>query len=191
MACIGKIGGSLAMACGAPAPAFNRIQGAKLLNASDIASYTVSPQGGAIITRVAGSVGYDVTTINNAFTLSVGMKSQDITPGAYDVTVTFKNLSNAENGGILSSPSPMGAVGSLARLELVIAVDHGDGEYRIYGLGAPLVCLEYNMDSTADGYMTATYGVEDWQVGTTIHWITSATYNGLNTPEPQPAPPED
>lgn len=186
MACIGKIGSSLAMACGAPVPTFNRIQGAKLLNASDIASYTVSPQGGAIITRVVGSVGYDVTTINNAFTLSAGMKSQDITPGAYDVTVTFKNFSGAESGGLLSSPYPMGAVTSFARSELVIAVDHGDGQYRIYGLGAPLVCLEYNMDSTADGYMTATYGVEDWQVGTTIHWISMATYNGLSTPAVAP-----
>lgn len=186
MACIGKIGGSLAMACGAPASAFNRIQGAKLLNASDIASFTVSPQGGAIITRVAGSVGYDVTTINNAFTLSVGMKSQDITPGAYDVTVTFKNFVSAESGGLLSSPYPMGAVGSFARSELVIAVDHGEGQYRIYGLGAPLVCLEYNMNSTADGYVMATYGVEDWQVGTTVHWITTATYNGLSTPAAAP-----
>lgn len=186
MACIGKIRGSLAMACGTPAPAFNRIQGAKLLNESDIASFTVSPQGEAIITRVAGSVGYDVTTINNAFTLSVGMKSQDITPGAYDVTVTFKNFVEAESGGLLSSPYPRGAVGSFARSELVIAVDHGGGQYRIYGLGAPLVCLEYNMDSTADGYMTATYGVEDWQVGTTVHWITVATYNGLSTPAAAP-----
>ena len=186
MACIGKIGNSLALACGAPAPAFNRIRGAKLINAADIASFTVASSGGAVITMVAGSVGYDVTTVNNAFTLSVGRKSQDITPGAYDVTVTFKNLSNAESGGLLSSPSPMGVVGSFARLELVIAVDHGDGQYRIYGLGAPLVCLEYTMDSTEDGYVMATYGVEDWQVGTTVHWITMSTYNGLSTPVPAP-----
>ena len=188
MACIGKIGGSLAMACGAPASAFNRIQGAKILNAADIASFTVSgTNGGAEITRKENAVGYDVTTANNALTLSVAMKSQDIMPGAFDVTVSFKLFSSSDGlQGMASAYSPLGVISAQARMELVVAVDHGSGIYRVYGLGAPLVCLEYNMDSTADGYVTATYGVEDWQVGTTVHWISMAAYNGLSTPAPKP-----
>lgn len=184
MACIGTLSGALAMACGAPSPAFNRIQGAKLINAADIASFTISgSSGAATITRVPTKVAYGVTTVNNALTLSVAMKSQDITPGAFDVTIGFK-LFNTSDGlrGIASSNTPMGVISNFARLELVVAVDHGNGVYRVYGLGAPLVCLEYSMDSTEDGYVTATYGVEDWQVGTTIHWITKADYEALDTP---------
>ena len=190
MACIGTISGPLAMACGFPDPAFNHIQGAKLINAADISSFTVSSStGAATITRVATKVGYEVTTANNALTLSVTMKSQDITPGAFDVTIGFKLFSTSDGlRGMASSNAPMGLISNFARLELVVAVDHGNGVYRVYGLGAPLVCLEYNMDSTEYGYVTATYGVEDWQVGTTVHWMSKADYDALSTPAPAPAP---
>ena len=182
MACIGTIGATLEAACGVPTFAFNRIQGAKLINAADIASFTVSPASAATITMMAAKIGYGVSTVNNALTLNVAMKSQDIMPGAFDVTVTFKHFSPESDSGMSSDGSPMGVVNRLARLELVIAVDHGFGRYRVYGLGAPLVCLEYNLDSTADGYASYTYGVDDWQVGTTIHTLTEADYDALSTP---------
>ena len=184
MACIGNVAASLEMACGAPNPGFNRIQGAKLLNAADIASFTVGTGSVATITRVATKVGYGITTINNALTLSVGVKSQDIMPGAYDVTITFKHFGGGHSSGLASDSAPLGAANLLTRAELVFAVNHGDGVYRVYGLGAPLVCLECNLDSTADGYVTLTYGVEDWQVGTTIHGLTKADYDALSTPRP-------
>ena len=185
MACIGKIVGGLALPCGAPNPSdIGSPVSAKLINASDIASFTVTG-GVAAITRVATAVGYDVTAINNALTVTVGLKSQDITPGAYDVSITFKNF------GIVQAEftdSPMGAVSGMSRAELVIAVNHGNGKIRVYGLGAPLVCTELVGDSTASEYYTYTYGVEDWQVGTTIHSITKADYDALSTPAPAPAP---
>lgn len=186
MACIGTISGALTMACGAQTPSFNRIQGAKLINAADIASYTVDGVSGATITRVAAKVGYEITTVNNALTLTVGLKSQDIMPGAYDVTISFKQFASGSNSGLTSAGGTMGVVNSLARSELVFAIDHGNGVYRVYGLGAPLVCLEHVMDSTADGYVAFTYGVEDWQVGTTIHTLTKAGYDALSTPAPTP-----
>lgn len=194
MACIGKISGTLEMACGAPTPAFNRIQSAKLINAADIESFTVSSSSGeAVITRVATKRGYDVTTVNNALTLNVAMKSQDIIAGAFDVTITFKDFAPANRGGFMSAATPWGAIDPVARAELVIAVDHGDGVYRVYGLGAPLVCLEYSMDSTTDGYAVFTYGVEDWQVGTTIHALSKSAYETLSVPapsKPDPVEPE-
>lgn len=186
MACIGKISGTLELACGAPTFAFNRIQSAKLLNAADIASFTVNSSGDAVITREAAKRGYDVTTVNNALTLNVAMKSQDIIAGAFDVTITFKDFAGVSRGGFMSEATPQGAIDPVARAELVIAVDHGNGVYRVYGLGAPLVCLEYSMDSTADGYAVFTYGVEDWQVGTTIHALTKAGYEALSTPAAEP-----
>lgn len=186
MACIGTISGTLELACGAPAFAFNRIQSAKLINAADIASFTVNSAGEATITRVPTKRGYDVSTVNNALTLNVAMKSQDIIAGAFDVTITFKDFAGANRGGLMSAATPMGVIDQVARAELVIAVDHGNGVYRVYGLGAPLVCLEYSMDSTADGYAVFTYGVEDWQVGTTIHALTKADYEALSIPAVEP-----
>lgn len=184
MACIGHISGALEMPCGEPTPSFNHIQDAKLINAADIASYTVDGVSKATITRVATKVGYGITTVNNALTLTVGVKSQDIMPGAYDVTISFKQFGVGGSLGLASAGGTMGAVNSLARAELVFAIDHGNGVYRVYGLGAPLVCLECNLDSTADGYVQFTYGVEDWQVGTTIHTLTKADYDALSTPAP-------
>lgn len=187
MSCIGTISSSLELGCGTPTFAFNQIQGAKLINAADIGSFTVSSGGAATIAMKTGKLGYGVSTVNNALTLNVAMKSQDIMPGAFDVTIGFK-LFNTSDGlrGMSSANTPIGVIGNFARLELVVAVDHGNGVYRVYGLGAPLVCLEYSMDSTEDGYVAATYGVEDWQVGTTIHWLAKADYDALGTPAAAP-----
>lgn len=182
MACIGKIGASLALPCGAPgASDFGQPKSAFVLNASDIASYTVNDITGlATITRKPSAVGYEITVINNAVVITVGLKSQDIIPGAYDVAITFKSLSGHRS--ISSTEVPLGSVGVLGRAELVFAVDHGDGLCRVYGLGAPLVCTEISGDSSASSYVTYTYGVEDWQPGTTIHRLSKADYDALSTP---------
>ena len=183
MACIGKIVTSLAISCGAPGPSdIDKPVSAKLINASDIASFTVAG-GVATITRVTTAVGYDVTTVNNALTITVGLKSQDIMPGAYDVSISFKNFRLIVN---TTSLTPLGVVDGIARAKLVIAVEHASGKIKVYGLGAPLVCTELVGDSTASDYYTYTFGVEDWQVGTTIHNMTKADYDALSTPQAAP-----
>lgn len=184
MACIGKISATLAMTCGATTGA--RPVGAKLLNASDIESFTVADNGTATITRVSSAVAYDIVAINNSMQLTVGMKSQDIMPGAYDVTVVFKDF-QASNV-VPSAGAPLGVVNGRQRAELVIAVEFQSGQCSVFGLGAPLVCLETSYDSTGDGFTTFTYGVEDWQVGTTVHNISKADYDALSKPAPAPAP---
>ena len=179
MACIGKIVGGLTLPCGAPNSSdIGRPISAKLINASDIASFTVT-SGVASITRMATAVGYDVTAVNNALTVTVGLKSQDIMPGAYDVSITFKNFGMLVN---TTSRAPLGVVDGIARAELVIAVEHASGKIKVYGLGAPLVCTELVGDSMASDYYTYTFGVEDWQVGTTIHNLSRADYAALSTP---------
>ena len=185
MACIGKIASTLAMPCGAPAASdVGRPISAKILNASDIASFTVKSGSMATITRVPTAVGYDVTTVNNSLVVTVGLKSQDITPGAYDVSISFKSFSGSYS--IASSSKPLGVVGTMERAELVIAVDHGD-RIRVYGLGAPLVCTEIAADSSASANVTYTFGVEDWQVGTTAHYLSRADYDALSTPAVAPS----
>lgn len=187
MACISKIAASLAMPCGTPGRAdLGRPVSAMLINASDIASFTVNGSSGlASITRVPGARGWSITSINNSLVVTVGLKSQDIMAGAYDVAITFKTFSGAYV--LASGAASMGIVGPIARAELVIAVDHGDA-VRVYGLGAPLVCTELSGDSSASEFITYTYGVEDWQVGTTVHDLSRADYEALSTPVPTPAP---
>ena len=179
MACIGKFVSSMVMPCGAPmANEMGQPVSAKLLNASDIASFTVTGAT-ATITRAPGAVGYGVTTVNDSLVVTVGLKSQDIMPGAYDVAITFKTFGGSYT--LTSKPAPLGAVGTIPSAELVIAVDHGD-VVRVYGLGAPLVCTEVSGDSSASAFVTYTFGVEDWQVGTTIHIMSKADYDALSTP---------
>lgn len=185
MACIGKITRGMGLPCGVPGPSgMGSPVSAKLINASDIASFTAAG-GLATVTLVPGAVGYDVTAANNALTVTVGLKSQDITPGAYDVSVTFKNFGAPED---TATPSTLGVADGISRAELVIAVEHSPGDVRVYGLGAPLVCTELEGDSTAGGYYTYTFGVEDWQVGTTVHSMAKAAYDALSAPAPAPAP---
>lgn len=179
MACIAKIAGALDLPCGAPnAPDMGRPLEAVCLNAQDIASFTVSG-GRATITRAEKASAYAITAVNNALTISVGMKSQDIMPGAYDVSVTFKNFRVREEA---ITSAPVGVVDNIARMEMVLFVKHSGGKYKVYGLGAPLVCLELSGNSTESEYYTYTFGVEDWQVGTTIHNISKADYDALSTP---------
>lgn len=188
MACIGKIAASLAMPCGTPASAdLSAPVSAKLLNAGDIASFTVASGSMATITRKPTAVGYGVTTVNNSLVVTVGLKSQDIMPGAYDVSITFKSFSGSYS--IASHSAPMGVAGTMERAELVIAVDHGD-RIRVYGLGAPLVCTEIAADSSASANVTYTFGVEDWQVGTTAHYLSRADYDALSTPAPEAPKPK-
>lgn len=185
MACIGTIAASLAVNCGAPARTdLGRPVSAKVLNNSDIASFTVTGDL-AKITRKPTTAGWDITAVNNALVVTLGLKSQDIIPGAYDVSITFKTFSGDYN--VSSAGVPMGGVGSLGRAELVFAVDHGDA-IRVYGLGAPLVCTDLSGDSSASEFVTYTYGVEDWQVGTTVHYLSRADYDALSTPQPAPEP---
>lgn len=180
MACIGEISASLTMPCGAPSRAdLSKPVSAKILNAAAIESFTVKTGSIAVITRVPGKLGYGVSVDNNSLVVTVGLKSQDIMPGAYDVAITFKSFGGAHT--LLSGASPMGAADALARAELVIAVDHGDA-IRVYGLGSPLVCTEMSGDSSASAYVTYTFGVEDWQVGTTIHYMNRADYDALDSP---------
>ena len=183
MACIAKVTAALDLPCGAPNPTdMGMPLEALFLNAQDIGSFTVAA-GVATITRVTAARAYPITVVNNALTISVGMKSQDIMPGAYDVSVTFKNFCGHEE---TLSATPMGVVDNIARMEMVLFVKHSGGKYKVYGLGAPLVCLEISGDSTESEYVTYTYGVEDWQVGTTIHNISKADYDALTTPQPAP-----
>ena len=182
MSCLTKFTGDLRLACGAPAPApLNKPVGAYIIHADDIASFTATSGGVATITRVPSSTAVPIEAGNNALVITVGLKGGDTYSQMFDVTaeMTFFT-SDLYSAGV----GPANRYGP--NTQIVLAVDHGNGIYKVYGLGYPLECLSMEGDTTGNGFPRVTYGVEDWQVGTSIYRISKADYDALSTPAPKP-----
>ena len=179
MACLTIIGGNRNLSCGAPPAAeLGRPVGAKLLNASQIASFTVSTGNPvATITRAAGTAAINLEAGNNSLVVNVAMKGGEVYPQQNDVSIAV-TLYNHQNANESTGRSYTGGMNG----QYVIAVDHGNGIYKVYGLGAPLEVLSVEGSSTGNGFVRTTFGVEDWQVGTTIYNMTAADYVALSTP---------
>lgn len=182
MACLTLIGGNRNLACGAPPQSdLGRPVGAKLLNASQVASFTVatSAEGNteATITRMEGIAAIELEAGNNSLVVNIAMKGGEVYPQQHDVSidVTFYNQKVANNQDGRAFTGGMNG-------RYIVAVDHGAGVYKVYGLGAPLEVLSVEGSSTGNGFVRTTLGVEDWQVGTTIYYITKTTYDALSTP---------
>ena len=179
MACLGTITGSQLLGCGpAPAAPLGRPVSAKIINASQIASYTGGGPTDVTITRVAGApAATSVETANGALVVTVGMKGGEVTPQMLDPTIECTLFaSNFVSHG-------QGATTALGmNSQVVIAVDHGNGIYRVYGLGYPLECLSIEGDTNGNGFIRTTFGVEDWQPGTTVYRMAEADYIALSTP---------
>ena len=183
MACIANLAtGSQLLPCGAPPTApLGRPVGAKLIRADYIASYTIDTSGylnAAVVTLAEGApVPLEIETAGGSVVVSMGIKGGDIYPQAFDPTIELTLF------GITGSPisATVGAAGrGGANYPCVIAVDHGNGAYRIYGLGYPLECLSIEGDTNGNGFTRITYGVEEWQAGTTIYSMTAANYAALS-----------
>ena len=183
MACIANLAtGSQLLPCGAPPTApLGRPVGAKLIRADYIASYTIDTSGylnAAVVTLAEGApVPLEIETAGGSVVVSMGVKGGDIYPQAFDPTIELTLF------GITGSPISVtvGAAGrGGANYPCVIAVDHGNGAYRIYGLGYPLECLSIEGDTNGNGFTRITYGVEEWQAGTTIYSMTAANYAALS-----------
>ena len=179
MACLINLTSNQLLGCGPTVAHLARPVSAKLINAGHIKSYTVA-QGVATITRTAGApAAVSLECAGGATKITVGVKGGEVTPQAPDVTIETKMFAtgarSSYNGGLAFATAG-------ANAQVVIAMDHGNGIYRVYGLGYPLECLSIEGDSEADGFLTTTFGVEDWQPGTTITEISAADYAALSTP---------
>ena len=184
MACLSKFVGSFTLDCGAPknGPLMKPI-GAVILNASDIESFTIGGGGAATITRIPTTVGVPIETANGALTISVALKGGEVAAQTYDVTAEMTLFTHT-----LYSADYGFAAWAGANASIVLAVNHGNGVYRVYGLGYPLECLSLEGDTNGNGFTRATFGVEDWQVGTTISSISKEAYDALTTPAPSQNP---
>lgn len=183
MACLGNIAkGSQLLPCGAPPTApLGRPIGAKLIPAGNIESYTIDTSGyanAAVVTLVKGAPApVELETAGGALVVTVGLKGGDVYPQAFDPTIELSLYGAA--GSPTSSVLGAAYTGG-ANLSCVIAVNHGNGAYRIYGLGYPLECLSIEGDTNGNGFTRVTYGVEDWQAGTTIYAMKAADYEALS-----------
>lgn len=182
MACLGSILGSQLLPCGAiPFASLGRPVSAKIINAASIASYTVggTPEV-ATITRAAGTpAAASVETTNGALVITMGLKGGETYPQALDPTFEMTLFADAL---VSTAPGSTNSMGMNSRV--VIAVDHGNGVYRVYGLGYPLECLSIEGSTEGNGYIRTTFGVEDWQTGTTVYRMTEADYVALSTAAP-------
>lgn len=179
MACLTIIGGNRNLSCGVPPAAeLGRPVSAKILNASQIVSFTVA--GGvpaATITRAVGTAAMNLEAGNNSLVVNIAMKGGEVYPQQHDVSIEA-TLYNHKNANDSTGRAYTGGMNG----QYVIAVDHGNGICKVYGLGAPLEVLSVEGSSTGTGFVRTTFGVEDWQVGTTIYDLTKADYDALSTP---------
>lgn len=184
MGCILNIVTSQLLGCGPTIANLARPVSAKLINASTIESFTVA-SGVATITRAPGTpAAASLECANGATTVTIGVKGGEVTPQVADVTITTKMFNtgarSSYGGGLVFSTAG-------ANSQVVIAVNHGNAQYRVYGLGYPLECLNIEGDSEGDGFLTTTFGVEDWQPGTTIYALSEKDYEALSTAVPNSA----
>lgn len=186
MACLINLTSSQLLGCNPAVARLARPVSAKLINAGHIESYTVA-NGVATITRTAGApAAVSLECAGGATRITVGVKGGEVTPQAPDVTIETKmfvtDARSSYNGSLAFTTAG-------ANAQVVIAMDHGNGVYRVYGLGYPLECLNIEGDSETDGFLTTTFGVEDWQPGTTICELSAADYAALSTPVEVVTPP--
>lgn len=182
MACLGYVVGSQLLPCGAPPAApLGRPVSAKIINAASIVSYTVAGTPAvATITRAAGApAAASVETANGALVVTVGLKGGEVYPQALDPTFEMTFFASDFVSNILGATITLGM-----NSRVVIAVDHGNGIYRVYGLGYPLECLSIEGDTNGNGFIRTTFGVEDWQPGTTVYRMSEADYVALSTAVP-------
>ena len=179
MACLGSIVGSQLLPCGTPPAApLGRPVSAKIINAESIVSYTIAGTPAvATITRAAGTpAAASIETSNGAFVITMGLKGGEVYPQALDPTFQMTLFASELLSTISGATKNMGM-----NSQVVIAVDHGNGIYRVYGLGYPLECLSIEGDTNGNGFIRTTFGVEDWQPGTTVYRMSEADYVALST----------
>ena len=182
MACIGSILGSQLLPCGAPpvAPLGKPIS-AKIINAASIVSYTIGGTPAvATITRAPGTpAAASIEAANGALVITMGLKGGEVYPQTLDPTFQMTLFATDFVSNTLGSNNNMGM-----NSQVVIAVDHGNGVYRVYGLGYPLECLSIEGDTNGNGYIRTTFGVEEWQTGTTVYRMSKDDYEALSIAAP-------
>lgn len=176
MACLTTITTNRNLSCGAPPPPqLGSPKSALIINHSDIQSFTIGTgTADAAITMKAGTRGWPLEVANNTTIVNLALKGGETYPQQHDVSIETTLFNHSVNNDSTGRAWSGGANG-----QYVFAVEHAAGIYKVYGLGAPLEVLSVEGSSTGIGFPRTTFGVEDWQTGTTVYNITKAQYENL------------
>lgn len=175
MACLTTIINSRVLSCGAPSSQLGSPKSALIINHSDIQSFTVGAgTASAAITMKPGTRGWPLEVANNTTVVKIALKGGETYPQQHDVSIETTLFSHTVNNDSTGRAWSGGANG-----QYVFVVEHAAGTYKVYGLGAPLEVLSVEGSSMGIGFPRTTFGVEDWQTGTTVYNITKAQYEAL------------
>ena len=153
-------------ACGAPLENFGEILEVKIIPSENIASSSIT---GRTVTWDIGTKGHALQAANNAVVLNIATKGGETYNLAFDPTITVV----APIGFYVSH-----AEGSVSSGDAwVIGLKFSSGAHYVVGLNSPLSLLSVEGVSNVNPNATLSFGVEDWQTGTTIYKITQAEYD--------------
>lgn len=164
--CLYYAGG--AFACGRAEGVWDEITELKLIDTADLVSWSAAQPYAAIWDT--GGKAKIIQGANNSILLNVATKGGETYNLSYDPTITA-----VVPGNFIWSTA---AAGTVDGGEWVAALKFANGKHMVVGLGAPLSILSVEGVSNANHNVTVTFGVEDWQTGTTIYGMTESAYNG-------------
>lgn len=172
MACLQKIAKSYVYECGKASDAFGEITEMIVVNPDDIKSFTSN--GTIAVVLQPTKQGYAVQGANGAIVATFATKGGETYPLAYDISIAAQIPQTA----IVSTE---GGVADMIASNAVIAFKAGQNCY-IVGLGAPLSAISVEATSNASPSSLVTWGVDEWQTGTTFYALPKAQYEALKTP---------
>ena len=152
--------------CGAPVEALGEIVEAKIIPASAVTSVALT---GRTLSWVLSGKGVTIQGANNAIVLNIATKGGEAYNLAYDPTITV--VAPAEF--YFSAPGG-GAVGDEGFL---VALKFSNNRIYVVGAYSPLSVISIEGASNVNQNATLTFGVDDWQSGTTIYSTTTTEYD--------------
>ena len=150
---------------GVPQGSFGEIVEARILTPENITSFSVDANG--TVSWVIAAQGSLIEGANSSILLNVATKGGETYPLAYDPTITIVAPGNM----FLSKPE--GGVGGDG---YIIAIRTSSDKCYAVGLNSSLSLLSIEGVSNVNVNPTLTFGVDDWQSGTTIHELPIAEY---------------
>ena len=169
MACLQKIAKDYRFECGKASDAFGEITEMIVVNPDDIVSFTAA--GAIAIVMAQGKKGYVIEGANSGIVATFATKGGETYALAHDVSFA----SYIPQTAIVSTE---GGVADMIADSAVIAFKAGHNYY-IAGLGAPLSALSVEATSNASPSSMVTWGVDEWQTGTTLYALPKAQYEAL------------
>lgn len=148
-----------------PQDSFGEIVEARILTSENITSLSVDANG--MVSWVIAKAGSLIEGANNSILLNVATKGGETYPLAYDPTITIVASGNM----FLSTLG-----GSVGGDGYIIAIRTSSDKCYVVGLGGPLSLLSIEGVSNVNVNPTLTFGVDDWQSGTTIYELPLAEY---------------